>query len=116
MTSEDRYVFVCDWYDSQASLVRKFYIEFYLSDKTIDIYDLKNKRMFLKRTRYPTISEEDFYIGSTITVYSRQYKIVEYADDFTKKAFDQTHHLEKTFAMIKPDSYTNIGKILQVIE
>ena len=116
MTSEDRYVFIADWYDQQASLMRKFYLEFFLSDKTIDIYDLKNKRMFLKRTRYPAISEEDLFLGATVTVFSRQYKLVEYADEFTRKAFDQTHHLEKTFAMIKPDAYTHIGKIIQVIE
>eukprot|EP00347_Sterkiella_histriomuscorum_P013690 403363739 len=116
MASEDRYVFMADWYDQQASLNRKFYVALYLSDKTIDIYDIKNKRLFLKRTRYPQVSEEDLYVGSTITVFSRQYKIVDYADDFTRKAFDQDHHVEKTFAMIKPDSYTNIGKIIQIIE
>lgn len=37
MSSEDRYVFVAEWYDQQASLLRKFYIGYYLSDKTIDI-------------------------------------------------------------------------------
>jgi len=51
-----------------------------------------------------------------VTVYSRQFKIVDYADEFTKKAFNQTHHQEKTFCMIKPDAYTQSGKIIQVIE
>lgn len=66
---------------------------------------MKNKKLFLKRTRY-NINEDDFFIGATVTIYSRQYKIVDYADEFTKKAFEVTHHLEKTFAMIKPDVYT----------
>jgi hypothetical protein len=29
--------------------------------------------------------------------------LTEYGDEFTKKAFDQQYHLEKTFAMIKPE-------------
>lgn len=62
--------------------------------------------------KYPSVTEEDFFVGGTITVYSRQYKLAEYGDDFTKKAFDQQHHLEKSFAMIKPDQYINIGKII----
>jgi nucleoside-diphosphate kinase len=66
--------------------------------------------------KYPAIAEEDLFVGATITVYSRQYKLTEYGDEFTKKAFDQQYHLEKTFAMIKPEQYVNIGKIVQVIE
>mgnify|MGYP000179682499 FL=1 len=53
MTTEDRFVFVTEWYDAQAALRREFLLEFYLSDQTIDLYDTKNKRMFLKRTKYP---------------------------------------------------------------
>jgi nucleoside-diphosphate kinase len=67
---------------------------------------LKNKKQFLKRTRYPSVSEEELYLGATVTIYSRQYKVLDYADEFTKKAFSQSYHLEKTFAMIKPDVYT----------
>jgi len=80
-------------------------------------FDIKNKRIFLKRTKYPGISspETDLYLGAVVTVYSRQFKIVGYADDFTKKAFTQTH-LEKTFCLLKPDAYTNSGKIIDIIE
>jgi nucleoside-diphosphate kinase len=76
--------------------------------------------MFLKRTKYPQISEADLYLGNTITVYSRQFKILGYADDFTRKAFHSQEtggqNLQKTFVMIKPDAYINIGKIIAMIE
>jgi nucleoside-diphosphate kinase len=87
MATEDRFVFVTDWYDQQADLHKEFLLEYYLADQTIDLYDTKNRRMFLKRTKYPQISEADLFIGSTITVYSRQFKILNYADEFTRKAF-----------------------------
>lgn len=59
----------------------------------------------MKRTIYP-INESDLYVGATVTIYSRKYKIIDYADEFTKKAYSDTHHLEKSFAMLKPDAYT----------
>ena len=30
----------------------------------------------------------DFYIGSVLTIFARQLKIVDYADVFTKKKFE----------------------------
>lgn len=70
-STEDRLVFVTEWNDQQAGLVKEFLMEFYLADQTIDLFDTKNKRMFLKRTKYPQISEVDLYIGSIVTIYSR---------------------------------------------
>jgi hypothetical protein len=37
MASEDRYVFLAECYDHQSSINKTYYIEYYLSDKTIDI-------------------------------------------------------------------------------
>ena len=74
----------------------------------------------MKRTKYPQIQESDLFVGATVTVYARQFKIVDYADEFTKKAFisDQVGgpNLQKSFVMIKPDAYLNMGKIIDSIE
>ena len=53
------------------------------------------------------------YIGSRITIFGRLLVIIDYGDIFTRKRFDQK---EKTFAMIKPNSYLDIGKIIDIIE
>jgi nucleoside-diphosphate kinase len=103
-------VFIVEWFDTQASIIRKYFLTYYISDNTIDMYDLKNKRGFLKRCEYAGVNLDELYIGSVITIYSRQLTIVEYADDFTKNAFSSAK--EKTFAMIKPDAYLNMGKII----
>lgn len=55
----------------------------------------------------------DLYLGSTITIFSRQLKVAEYADVFTRSKFEGQRG--RTFAMIKPDSYANIGKIIDAI-
>ena len=43
--------------------------------------------MFLKRCEYPSVTIKDLFIGSVINVYSRQLKLVDYADQFTKSKF-----------------------------
>lgn len=35
--SDDRYVFVVEWYDTAASLVRTYNLTYYLKDKTIEM-------------------------------------------------------------------------------
>jgi nucleoside-diphosphate kinase len=60
------------------------------------------------------VSLGELYIGSTITIYSRQLVIKEYADLYTRQAFEAKR--EKTLGMIKPDCYLNIGKIITRIQ
>jgi hypothetical protein len=48
-------------------------------------YDIKNRKTFLKRCRYDNITADMLYIGAVVTVYSRQLKLVDYADEFTRK-------------------------------
>ena len=56
-------------------------------------YDIKNRRIFLKKVVYPPVKEKDLYIGSTITVYSRQLKVVDFADEYTKNTITQTQQM-----------------------
>ena len=60
--------------------------------------------MFMKRMSVQNIANKDLFIGSIIVVHSRQLKLVDYGDIFTKNNFEGKS--ERTFAMIKPDCYT----------
>ena len=48
--------------------------------------DIKNRRTFLKKSKYDG-KPELFFLGSIVTVYSRQLKIIEYGDDYTRSRF-----------------------------
>jgi nucleoside-diphosphate kinase len=74
---------------------------------------LKQKKVFLKRMACPGVTIEELFIGSVITVFSRQLKLVEYGDLFTRQRFESKR--QRTFAMIKPDAYNNTGKIIDAI-
>ena len=61
----------------------------------------------------PGLTQRELFIGSIINVYSRQLKLVNYGDLFTRRQFEASS--ERTFAMIKPDCYTSTGKIISQI-
>jgi len=69
--------------------------------------------MFLKRCKNPNVGMDELFIGATISVYARQLKITEYGDVSTRQKFETKRG--RTFAMIKPDCYIHIGKIVDVI-
>ena len=69
--------------------------------------------MFLKRMSGTQLKEKELFVGSTVTVYSRQLKLVDYGDVFTRQHFAQGK--QSTFALIKPDVYTHTGKIIDSI-
>ena len=76
-------------------------------------YDLKNRRMFLKRMAQPSISMSQLYVGAVVTVNARQLKVVDYGDTATRKKFARGK--ETQFALIKPDAYMHAGKIIDSI-
>ncbi len=49
---------------------------------------MKNKRIFLKRCEYANLQLKDVFVGAIINVYSRQLKIVDYADEYTRSKFE----------------------------
>jgi nucleoside-diphosphate kinase len=71
IVKEERYVFETEWYDTQASLIRKYLLTFYPKDSTAEMYDIKNRRMFIKRMACPGLTMRELFIGSIINVYSR---------------------------------------------
>ena len=67
----------------------------------------------MKRTACPSVTTKELYLGSIITIYSRQLKLADYGDIFTKTKFESAS--ERTFAMIKPDCYTQTGQVIDAI-
>ena len=113
MTSP-RLSFIVEHYDTMAQMVKKYKLFYYPEDASIEMFDIKNLRIFLKRIVNPEVKTSSLYIGSEITIYSRQYKIISFADEFTKKSLENIR--TSTFALILPSAYMLIGKIIDTIQ
>merc|ERR1712166_831351 len=106
----ERFAFNVEWYDASAMLVRKYQLFYYPKEKLIEMFDLKNRRTFLKKCEYPSIQLSDLYIGATVSIYSRQLKVNEFGDEYTISKLGTKR--QKTIAIIKPDGYAHLGKII----
>ena len=71
IVGEERYIFETEWYDEQASIIRGYRVTYYPLDSTIEMFDVKNKRIFLKRSPYSGINMNEMHIGSILSLYSR---------------------------------------------
>ena len=111
--SQQRFCFITEYFDNLASLCKTYQLFYYPSDGSVEMFDIKNRKIFLKRIVIPEITMKDMYLGSDINVYSRKHKLIQYGDDYTKEYFSKIR--SNTYGMIKPDGYLNIGKIIDMI-
>ncbi|XP_076661642.1 nucleoside diphosphate kinase homolog 7 isoform X1 [Halictus rubicundus] len=109
----EKYIFEAEWYDKIASILKNFYLYYYPYDNTVELFDIKARKTFLRRTKCEGIKADDFYVGAIVTIFSRNIKITDYADCTTRKKL-QTK-MQKTFAMVKPDALDHLGEILKRI-
>ena len=65
---------------------RQYQLMHYLKDNTIEMYDIKNRRKFLNRTRLAQMPEK-LLIGTKLSIHARQHCIVDYADQKTRQVF-----------------------------
>ncbi|XP_034947840.1 nucleoside diphosphate kinase 7 isoform X2 [Chelonus insularis] len=112
-TDGEKFIFKAEWFDTTAEITKNFYLYFFSIDNSIELFDIKNKKIFLRRTKCEGISLKDLYVGSMVTIFSRPMKIVDAVDDNTKIKVNKT--LEKTFAMLKPYVINKMGEILKTI-
>jgi len=110
---EITYSFNVEWFDSQAEIIRPYILYFYTDDETLEMFDVKNRRTFLKRCSYPSIKLADIFIGAQLTVYARQLKVVEYADDFTRG--ELSNKQSRSLLLIKPSAYNRLGGLMDMI-
>nr|XP_028705991.1 nucleoside diphosphate kinase 7 isoform X5 [Macaca mulatta] len=109
----ERFVFIAEWYDPNASLLRRYELLFYPGDGSVEMHDVKNHRTFLKRTKYDSLHLEDLFIGNKVNVFSRQLVLIDYGDQYTARQLGSRK--EKTLALIKPDAISKAGEIIEII-
>lgn len=112
-TMEERYSFITDWYDTYAAMKRQYQLVYYPSDKTCEMVDLKQRRLFLKRSPC-SVQIEEVFIGAIVNILSRQLKVVDFADEFTRSKLERKK--QSSLAMIKPDcAEDQVADILDAI-
>ncbi|KAG9349614.1 hypothetical protein JZ751_028062 [Albula glossodonta] len=82
-TTEERFALLAEWYDPTAALLRRFQLLFYPRDGSVEMFDVKNQRTFLRRTKYEELNQEDLFVGNRVNIFSRQLSLIGYGDQYT---------------------------------
>lgn len=114
MADDTRFAFFVEWYEEPACRTRTFQFFYFSGSKSIEMFDIKTRKMFLKTNLASSpIELQDLYIGASINVLGRQLTIVEFGDEFTKRKL--MSKLERTLGFIKPDTVDKMGDIISAI-
>ncbi|KAI8472949.1 MAG: nucleoside diphosphate kinase [Monoraphidium minutum] len=108
-----RLAFLADWLDPSSGVLWRYQLFYYVDTGEVEMFDVKNRRHFLKRVKYEPLAPGQLYPGAVVTVFARQLHIRECGDDATRRAVET--RAERTLAMIKPEALHDTGKILAAV-
>lgn len=77
---------------------------------------MRTKRVFLKRIKNEQVTKQNLVIGRTLSIYSRLFKITDYANDYTRQQLQQSYVQSETMLIVKPDGLTRLAEIVQMVE
>lgn len=113
MSDDSDAAFLVSYHDKVYDSYSKYILSFF-RDGTVSMYDVARKRMFLKRSGVPEEpATADAYIGSTVVVCGRALKVLDFADEATRRKFATTRGA--TLILVKPDAYGQAGHILDQV-
>ncbi|XP_076004713.1 nucleoside diphosphate kinase homolog 7 isoform X2 [Genypterus blacodes] len=110
---EDRFAFLAEWYDPTAALLRRYQLFFYPTDGSVEMFDVKKQKIFLRKTKYENLHLQDLFVGNRVNVFSRQLNLIDYGDQYTANKLGSKK--ERTLALIKPDAVSKMGDILEMM-
>ncbi|KAG4088434.1 nucleoside diphosphate kinase 7 [Neocallimastix lanati (nom. inval.)] len=108
-----RYCFNVEYYDHNADLIREYQLMFFPVDNSIEMYDIKQKKIYLKRVGYPGIQLRDFVIGATVIIFSRPLLIKSYGDKFT--ASKLISKLERALLVVRLETNSLLGDLFNFV-
>jgi nucleoside-diphosphate kinase len=111
-TFDNALCFIAEWFDPEPQVVRKFLFKF--DDQNyVEMKEL-NKGYFLKRTNVRHISRRDLFVGATIHLLSRDLKLVNYGDDYTRKTLEE--EMEKCVIVLNRHGGSEVEDTIAALE
>lgn len=110
----DKLSFLAEWFDPPSGRLKKFLLNYFPCDKTLELYDRELHRTYLKRAACEKLDRKDVFVGNTVRIYGRQIKITDYADCKTKQVVGKA--AEHTLAILKPHAVEKLGEVISQIE
>lgn len=105
------YSFKAKWFDTHAQLPRHFHVRYYVESNNVEIIDTKTNKLFLKKSECPpSLSAQDFFLGSKVLLYGRHFELLDYLDPFTAEKLGKQQ--QKAIVTVKGDAVKHIGTVI----
>lgn len=85
MAAPERLAFVCQWRDPVQNVVWTYQLMVFPASSEVELFDIKNRRTFLKKTKLEGLKRELFFVGGKVTLFGRQLDITDYGDAYTQR-------------------------------
>lgn len=109
----DKLSFVAEWHHQENIIILT--LNFYPIDGTLELLDPHGHKCFLKRTKIKNIELKDVYPCTTLVIFGRMIRVVDYMNCFTQSFIGSTQ--ERALIIIKPlVKYQQYGEIISVME
>lgn len=60
----DKLCFLAEWFDYDSAYHKKFILNYYPSDNTLELFDRDLNRSYLKRTKMDSLHMKDMFVGT----------------------------------------------------
>lgn len=112
MPFEEPLAFKVEWFDATSGLHRQFNLSFYESDKSVEMFDIKSKKMFLRRCAVSSAAfdKKDLFVGNTVVVFARHLLIKGYTNEYTRQQVE--NDTQTTLVLVYPEAHAQLGQVI----
>lgn len=86
----ERWCYIVEYRDPQNGMLRKYKLNFFMEDGSLELIDEARDSVLFKREVYPPVTARDLELGNTIVVYKRDLLIRSYGDEFTVQRMEKS--------------------------
>lgn len=110
---DDRLCFVCEYFDEMASITREFQLLYFYNDNSVEMTEIKTKKLFLRRIECPGLSREQFYLGGSVMIFGRVARLIKFGDEVTRQLCEES--AETTSIVLSIDCFSKLGSALAIL-
>ncbi|KAH9577506.1 protein of unknown function DUF1126 [Trypanosoma melophagium] len=110
---DPRLAFFCEKHDDISHLTRHFVLLFYYEDQSIEMREMPNNTLHLKRTPFPHMKKDDFNIGAVLTIFGGIVTLTAYADEVTRELCESKS--ESTVVLLGESLLSQVGRCLAIL-
>lgn len=110
--NDPRMAFKAEQYDQYASIRRVFVLSYFYEDKSIEMTEIRNNKLYLKRTPID-IPKSAFFLGARLTIFGKPTTLTGYADLTTQHLCEELS--EMTCVLVTEPSFNHLGRYVSIL-